>query len=262
MLHWVYLFSFSFPLSPNIPHVTYFTLVRPHPPHSLTSSILLTQIRKPPDVAQPHRVPDDAEEELHLAGPGSPVRLVCVDDDMLLHLCRVRVVQGCALWRRQDYGHTMTSVTACSRIKRCHFVATIFQCGRWRGHLMPKSLSLTPSWWGWLQNRLEWSGHTKKTQGLDNFSLQTNSDFAQWRMISSLSAQVGMTCATALWNYMSTETDIAKYTWTFTERMRTRGSCTRSGEYFSCIGEVWDRMTLPLWLKSSLKRDHWVSVCG
>lgn len=113
------------------------------PTNTLTSSVLLAQVGKPPDVAQPHRVPDDAEEKLHFPGPRGPVWFVCIDDDVLL--LPLSAVERGALGRRQDYGHSMASVAARPRIKRCHFV-TIFgqlQCGWWRGHLMPKLLILS-----------------------------------------------------------------------------------------------------------------------
>lgn len=78
----------------NVPHPNgiYASLI------ALTSAVLLTQVGKPPDVAQSHRVPDDAEEKLHLARPGRPVRFISVDNHMLL-LHHLRVVQGGTLWR-------------------------------------------------------------------------------------------------------------------------------------------------------------------
>lgn len=52
---------------------------------TLTSSTLIAQIRKPPDVAQPHGVPDASENEIQLAAP--PASLV-------LSLCRLESVAG------------------------------------------------------------------------------------------------------------------------------------------------------------------------
>ena len=40
--------------------------------YSLTSSVLLTKIREPPDVAEAHAEPEDGEEELDGAVPGHP----------------------------------------------------------------------------------------------------------------------------------------------------------------------------------------------
>ena len=40
---------------------------------SLTSSILLAEVREPPDVAKPHTEPQHREEELDWAVPGDPV---------------------------------------------------------------------------------------------------------------------------------------------------------------------------------------------
>ena len=39
---------------------------------SLTSAILLTKVRKPPDVSEAHAEPEDGEEELDGAVPGHP----------------------------------------------------------------------------------------------------------------------------------------------------------------------------------------------
>ena len=39
---------------------------------SLTSSVLLTKIREPPDVTEAHAEPEDGEEELDGAVPGHP----------------------------------------------------------------------------------------------------------------------------------------------------------------------------------------------
>ena len=40
--------------------------------HSLTSAVLLTQVREPPDVAEAHAEPENGEEELDGAVPGHP----------------------------------------------------------------------------------------------------------------------------------------------------------------------------------------------
>ena len=40
--------------------------------HSLTSAVLLTQVREPPDVTEAHAEPEDGEEELDGAVPGHP----------------------------------------------------------------------------------------------------------------------------------------------------------------------------------------------
>lgn len=68
----------------------------------LTTSVLLAQIRKPPDVAQTHAVSDDTEEELHFPAPCRPILLLVllgVDDILVHHDCHVLgglavVVQG------------------------------------------------------------------------------------------------------------------------------------------------------------------------
>ena len=41
--------------------------------HSLTSAVLLTQVREPPDVAEANAKPKDGEEELDGAVPGHPL---------------------------------------------------------------------------------------------------------------------------------------------------------------------------------------------
>lgn len=43
---------------------------------TLTASVLLAQIRKPPDIAQTDAVPDNTEEELHFPAPCRPVFLL------------------------------------------------------------------------------------------------------------------------------------------------------------------------------------------
>lgn len=77
---------------------------------------LLTQVGKPPDVSQPHRVADDAQKELHFAGPGSTVRVVASR--------RAQWADRTTLGRWQDDGHTMP-VAASSRVERRHFVTVV-----------------------------------------------------------------------------------------------------------------------------------------
>lgn len=58
----------------------------------LTATVLLAQVRKPPDIAQTNAVPDNTEKELHLAAPFRPV--------VLLRL--LLVTGGILTWRRYD----------------------------------------------------------------------------------------------------------------------------------------------------------------
>lgn len=41
----------------------------------LTTSIRITEVRKPPDVSQPDSKPNHGEDELQLVAPAAPVRL-------------------------------------------------------------------------------------------------------------------------------------------------------------------------------------------
>lgn len=55
----------------------------------LTTSILLAQIRKPPDIAKTHAVSDNTEKELHFPTPRRPIlvlRFLAADD--ILTSCR------------------------------------------------------------------------------------------------------------------------------------------------------------------------------
>lgn len=99
----------------------------------LTSTILLTQVGKAPDVAQPHRVADNAEKELHFATPGSPVRF-----SWYIHRLH-RVALRC----RQHNGHSMGAIATGSCIEWRHLV-TVARCINdfGGGHQSAESISL------------------------------------------------------------------------------------------------------------------------
>jgi len=80
----------------------------------LTASVLLAQVGKPPDVAEAHRVADDAEEELHLAAPCGAFRLVARD---------VHRLHGVALRGGEDDGHTVGAVAPRPGVQWRHLVA-------------------------------------------------------------------------------------------------------------------------------------------
>ncbi|KMQ86866.1 hypothetical protein RF55_14038 [Lasius niger] len=54
----------------------------------LTTSILLAQIRKPPDIAKTHAVPDNTEKELHFPTPCRPILLLRFLASGILTSCR------------------------------------------------------------------------------------------------------------------------------------------------------------------------------
>lgn len=62
----------------------------------LTTSVLLAQIRKPPDIAKTHAVPDNTKEELHFPTPRRPVLLLrlLAAGDILTSCCYDRHVMG------------------------------------------------------------------------------------------------------------------------------------------------------------------------
>lgn len=62
----------------------------------LTTSVLLAQIRKPPDIAKTHAVPDNTEKELHFPTPCRPVLLLrlLATGGILASCCYDRHVMG------------------------------------------------------------------------------------------------------------------------------------------------------------------------
>lgn len=83
-----------------------------------TSTVLLAQVRKSPNVAQPNGISDNTEKELHFSGPSSAIRIVFV-------IATTAWSDRISLWCRQDNGHAMRSITTSACIQRCHFMATI-----------------------------------------------------------------------------------------------------------------------------------------
>lgn len=69
-------------------------------PLTLTTSVLLAQIRKPPDIAQTNAVSDNTEKELHFPAPCRPVfllRLLAADNILTRGRHDRHVVAGLAV---------------------------------------------------------------------------------------------------------------------------------------------------------------------
>lgn len=77
---------------------------------------LLTKVWEPPDVSQSNWISDDAQEELHFAGPSSTFRIISTG-------CTQRTDRAALRWR-QDDGYTMT-VPSSSGVQRCHFMTIV-----------------------------------------------------------------------------------------------------------------------------------------
>ena len=65
-----------------------------------TSSVLIGQVRKPPDIPQPDRVADHGEEVVRFAGPVSSLGV------LVIFLCNPLCGQGEFLWEREESRET------------------------------------------------------------------------------------------------------------------------------------------------------------
>lgn len=82
---------------------------------TLTTTILLTQVRKSPDITQSDGISDNAEKKLHLSRPGRPITI-------LLIAVATRTDRA-PLRRWQHDCYPMCTVPPCSRIQWGHFVS-------------------------------------------------------------------------------------------------------------------------------------------